>query len=247
MALNQPFNLCLQWLRSMEWRPAENLCFSVASWLFYHYSCTEQVSLMVLRKCCSVVLDCLGAVLMIWLLLQSRLKQKTPSILHWHPEEQQSIYGLTDLYTHTLPARLNMSLNKTRGIHRRSDPGWQTSPVMVRESIRQNHLTEWVGPLLQQKTVSHFSLLLSTCWSLWSQTLMLPWSICEPITMLQHLRGQKWWLTSKSNEAIKNQNGTPLLPNGYFLPPENRYWHVGHHSHGDTWVLHPLWFASLDS
>lgn len=169
MALNQPFNLCLQWLRSMEWRPAENLCFSVASWLFYHYSCTEQVCLMVLRKCCSVVLDCLGAVLMIWLLLQSRLKQKTLSILHWHPEEQQSMYGLTDLYTHTLPARLNMTLNKTRGIHRRSDPGWQTSPVMVRESIRQNHLTEWVGPLQQQKTVSHFSVHLSTCWSLWSQ------------------------------------------------------------------------------
>lgn len=46
------------------------------------------------------------------------------------------------LHRHMLAARLNESLNKTRSIHKRSDPGWQTSPVMVRESIRQIHLTE---------------------------------------------------------------------------------------------------------
>lgn len=85
----------------------------------------------------------------------------------WADRPLHTLYGLIDLYM--LPARLNKNLNKTRSIHRRSYPGWQASPVMVRESIRQIHLTEWMGPLQQQKTVFHFSVLLSTCWSLWSQ------------------------------------------------------------------------------
>lgn len=67
------------------------------------------------------------------------------------------------LHRHMLPARLNESLNRTRSIHRRSDPGWHTLPVMVRESIRQIQLTEWVVPFQLQKTASHLSVLLPTC------------------------------------------------------------------------------------
>lgn len=81
----------------------------------------------------------------------------------------QHVWADRPLHRHMLPARLNKSLNKTRSIHRTSDPGWQTSPVMVRESIRQVHLTEWVGPLQQWNTVSHISVLLPTYWCLWSQ------------------------------------------------------------------------------